>query len=188
MNTLSSEPFMSARPGRRHSAYLLIGIAVAALAGGVADAGSLPALLILPLDMFDTSGEIPARTQEYDDRLASLTSYLTRSLADERIYSVVDQHPISAAIASARATQRLSECNGCERDLARLVRADRVLVGEVDKISTLIGNLNLRIVDVATGRVVVARTLSFRGDTDEAWQRAGDFFVRDLKQIPAQAR
>jgi hypothetical protein len=147
-----------------------------------------PILLVLPFDMTDTSGEALARPVEYEGRLVTLASYLSKALANGHIYTVVDPTPIETAIATARSTQALSECNGCERDLARRAGADRVLVGQVDKVSTLIGNLTLRIAEVKTGRVVFARTVSFRGDTDEAWQRAARSFVRYLKEIPMQER
>jgi hypothetical protein len=58
----------------------------------------------------------------------------------------------------------------------------------VDKVSTLIGSLRLNIEDVATGRSVFSRVLSFRGDTDDAWQHAVRFFVRDLQAAPPQER
>jgi hypothetical protein len=160
----------------------------AILAATPARAAVTPTLLLLPLDMIDTSGEAPQRAVEYEGRLAALTSYLSKLLADGRVYTVVDPMPIDTAIATARSTQPLSECNGCERDLARLVRADRVLVGQVDKVSTLIGSLTLRIADVKTGQVVFARTVSFRGDTEEAWQHAARFLVRYLKEIMVQKR
>jgi hypothetical protein len=145
-----------------------------------------PSLLVLPLDWVDTSGEIPSHANEHADRLAELRQYLSRSLAQAGIYAVVDPTPIAADIAHARAAQPLDACNGCEQDLARLVHADRVLVGEVDKVSTLIGSLRLSIVDVANGQTVFARALSFRGDTDTAWDRAVQFFVRDLAASPPQ--
>ena len=79
---------------------------------------------------------------------------------------------------------RSTGVNGCERDLARLVQADRVLIGAVDKVSTLIGSLRLRIVDVATGQSIFSRVLGFRGDTDEAWQRAARFLSAIWKRLP----
>ena len=99
-------------------------------------------------------------------------------------YAIVDPTPIRAQINKARIV-RLSEC-GRELDLARLVHADRVLIGEVDKVSTLIGSLHIGIVDVATGQHVFSRALSFRGDTDEAWQHAARFFVRELQATAGQ--
>jgi hypothetical protein len=74
----------------------------------------------------------------------------------------------------------LSERNGCDLDLAKLVHAARVLVGRIDKISTLIGNLTLRISNVETGQTAFARTVSFRGDSNEVWQHAVSFLARDV--------
>jgi hypothetical protein len=147
-----------------------------------------PTLLVLPLEMIDTSGEAHPQSDTHADRLAALTRYLSRQLDEDRLYTVVDPAPIAADIGRAQATQPIDRCNGCERDLARLVHADRVLVGEIDKVSTLIGSLRLDIVDVATGRSVFSRDLGFRGDTDDAWQHAARFFVRDLGETPAQQR
>ena len=133
-------------------------------------------------------GETPSRAKEHEDRLEALASYLSRALTDDQVYSIIDPTPIGAAITAARSTQPLAECNGCERDLGRLLRADRVLVGQVDKVSTLIGSLSLRVVDVKSGQIVFGRTISFRGDTDEAWEHAGRFFVRYLEATPVEGR
>jgi hypothetical protein len=151
-------------------------------------ATSAPSLVILPLDWVDTSGETPAHAKEHTDRLSELGQYLSRSLANAGLYAIADPTPIAAEIEHARAAQPLDACNGCERDLAKLVHADRVLVGEVHKVSTLIGAMRLSIIDVATGRIVFARVLSFRGDTDAAWDNAVKFFVRDLSATTPQQR
>ena len=52
----------------------------------------------------------------------------------------------------------------------------------------MIGSLSLRVIDVKSGRIAFDRTISFRGDTDEAWQHAARFFVRYLKEIPLEER
>ena len=158
------------------------------LAMTATEAAAGPTLLVLPLGLTDTSGETPPHTQEHKDRLAALTRYLSQMLAADGLYTVIDPTPIAAAIDKASASQPLDACNGCERDLARQVRAERVLIGRVDKVSTLIGSLRLNIEDVATGRSVFGRVLSFRGDTDDAWQHAVRFFVRDLQAAPPQER
>jgi hypothetical protein len=164
---------------------LLVGVAllISAAPGHAADT---PALLVLPLDMVDTSGETPSRASEHEARLAALTAYLSHELETRGLYVIVDPGPIGAEIAKVRATQSLDNCNGCERDLARLAHADRVLTGEVDKVSTLIGSLRLSIVDVATGQSVFRRALDFRGDTDDAWRHAARFFARDLEASAAR--
>jgi Protein of unknown function (DUF2380) len=151
-------------------------------------AAPAPSLLVLPLDWVDTSGEMPSHKEKHIERLMRLGQYLSRSLAQAGIYTVIDPAPIEADIGHARATQPLDACNGCERDLARLLHADRVLVGEVDKVSTLIGSLRLSIIDVASGVPVFARVLSFRGDDDTAWEHAIQFFVRDLAATSLRER
>ena len=176
-------------PCRRHFNYVrraAIAIALTAvLAHASAQAAAPPMLLVLPLDMVDTSGEIPPRVKEHNDRVTALTQYLAKALAESGSYAIADPTPIAAAIDQARSAQPLGDCNGCERDLARLVHAGRVLIGEIDKVSTLIGSLRLQVIDVATGRRVFERMLSFRGDTGDAWQHAARFFVRDLAADPA---
>jgi Protein of unknown function (DUF2380) len=163
--------------------WTVLAILLFTMAGRAADR---PTLLVLPLEMVDTSGE--PRTKAHEDRLATLTVYLSQQLGSRGLYAIIDASPIGAEIERARAVQPLDRCNGCERDLARLVHADRVLIGEVDKVSTLIGSLRLSIVDVATGQSVFGRELGFRGDTDEAWQHAVRFFVRDLEETAVQQR
>ena len=176
------------RPIKIHSRGVIGMAFIAMLAATSVRAASPPTLLMLPLDMVDASGETPSRAKEHEDRLEALASYLSRALTDDQVYSIIDPTPIIAAITAARSTQPLAECNGCERDLGRLLRADRVLVGQVDKVSTLIGSLSLRVVDVKSGRIVFGRTISFRGDTDEAWQHAARFFVRYLEETRLEER
>jgi len=151
-------------------------------------AANFPTLLVLPLEMVDTSGELATGSKEHEDRLAASTRYLSQQLGSHGLYTIIDPTPIDAEIDKARAIQPLDNCNGCELDLARLVHADRVLIGEFHKVSTLIGSLHLTIVDVATGQSVFRRELGFRGDTDEAWQHAVRFFVRDLEETAAEQR
>jgi hypothetical protein len=172
------------RASRRSVAiWTVLTVLLSATRGRAAD---VPTLLVLPLEMVDTSDEPHSKTHE--DRLATLTGYLSQQLGASGLYAIIDPSPIGTAIEKARASQPLDNCNGCERDLARLVHADRVLIGEVRKVSTLIGSLRLSIVDVATGQSVFGRELGFRGDTDEAWQHAVRFFVRDLAETAPQQR
>ena len=117
-----------------------------------------------------------------------MTRYLSQMLAADGIYTVIDPTPIAPAIEKVRATQPLDACNGCELDLARQVHADRVLVGEVDKVSTLIGSLRLNIENVADGQIVFSRVLSFRGIRTTHGSTPYRFFVRDLQATAPQQR
>jgi hypothetical protein len=83
---------------------------------------------------------------------------------------------------AATGLQRLRAGSG------QAAHADRVLLGEVDKVSTLIGSLYISIVDVAAGQHVFSPALGFRGDTVEAWQHAARCFVRELQATAAKQR
>jgi hypothetical protein len=165
--------------------WIFAAVLVSTMSGWTAN---VPTVLVLPLEMVDTSGEPATGSKEHEDRLAASTRYLSLQLGSHGLYTIIDPTPIDAEIDKARAIQSLDNCNGCELDLARLVHAERVLIGEFHKVSTLIGSLHLTIVAVATGQSVFRRELGFRGDTDEAWRHAVRFFVRDLEETAAQQR
>lgn len=78
-----------------------------------------------------------------------------------------------------------ASCNGAAslddvRREARDAGASLLLVGGVRKMSTLILWMNILVVDVASGERVLVRELSFRGDNDDAWRRAGAFAAKQV--------
>lgn len=96
-------------------------------------------------------------------------------------YRVVDTRAVQPMIDQLRAQQNLHECNGCELDIGRALKADRVLVGWVQKVSNLILNVNIRIEDVSSGAVVLQKSVDIRSDTGESWRRGVDAIVRDMQ-------
>ena len=60
---------------------------------------------------------------------------------------------------------------------ARAAGAKLVLLGGVHKMSTLVQWAKIQIADEEQGQV---RLLTFRGDTDEAWQKAESYVARDV--------
>ena len=56
------------------------------------------------------------------------------------------------------------------------------MLGNFNKVSTLIGSMEIAIKDANTGGIAYARTFDFRGDTDAAWLRAAQFFVEELRR------
>jgi hypothetical protein len=68
---------------------------------------------------------------------------------------------------------------------AREAGADILLVGGIQKMSTLVQWAKVQAIDVTAERVVLDRLYSFRGDSDEAWSRARAFISRQLKELPA---
>jgi hypothetical protein len=49
----------------------------------------------------------------------------------------------------------------------------------VQKVPTLILNINAPILDVASGRIVAGGSVDIRGNTDESWSRGLTHLVRD---------
>jgi hypothetical protein len=60
------------------------------------------------------------------------------------------------------------------------VEATLLLVGRIHKISTLIGKINMNVIDLKGDQVVCERSLSYRGDSDQAWSRAAKFAAKDV--------
>lgn len=147
-----------------------------------------PSLLVLDLELVDSSGEVTDQRADHERRLAAAGEILASELAARDVYAVVDPAPIQAEIDATRARQYLHACNGCEVRLARQVDADRVLTGHVRKVSSLVMALWVDIKDADSGRPVVRKVLDFRGDTDQAWQRAALYMARELEQLPPDAR
>jgi hypothetical protein len=147
-----------------------------------------PSVLVLNLELVDSSGEVTDQRADHERRLAAVREILASELAARDVYAVVDPAPIQAEIDAVRARQYLHACNGCEIRLAREVDADRVLTGHVRKVSSLIMALWVDIKDTSSGRPVVRKVLDFRGDNDRAWQRAALYLARALEQLPPEAR
>jgi hypothetical protein len=55
-------------------------------------------------------------------------------------------------------------------------------------VSSLIIALWIDIRDARSGRPVLRKVLDFRGDTDQAWQRAALYLARELEQLPPGER
>ena len=54
------------------------------------------------------------------------------------------------------------------------------MVGAVQKTSTLVLWATVDVLDAATGKTVLHRWITFRGDTDEAWDRTARFIGKAI--------
>jgi hypothetical protein len=156
-------------------------VAIAALAtalGGLrAQANVAPrqatSLAVLNLDYVDTSGEPTDQTAAHQRRAADFVSALQHDLAANGQYRIV---PMSCGSAPCDPAMNPSEL----QKAARAAGAKLVLLGGVHKMSTLIQWAKIQIADEEQGRIVFDRLVTFRGDTDEAWQKAESFLARDV--------
>jgi hypothetical protein len=144
-------------------------------------------IAVLEFDLLDDQQALAPATVEYG-RLTAIREQLQQALAADGIYRVVDVGPASAMIDGYRSRLQLHACNGCELEIARALHADRVLVGWVQKVSNLILNINVRIEDTASGRVLLVRSVDLRGNTDETWRRGMAYLVRRVGEADPGSR
>ena len=166
-----------------HSAYRSIAtFAAAGLAaslGGLRAQAAAPqeptALAILNLDYVDTSGEPIDQMAAHQRRARDFVSALRRDLAANGQYRIVPMSYRSAPCDSAMDPSELQKAAGA-------AGVKLVLLGGVHKMSSLVQWAKIQIADAEQGRIVFDRLLTFRGDTDEAWQKAESFVARDVLQ------
>lgn len=126
-------------------------------------------LLIAPVKLLDTSHEVRDQRAEHTRRQALLAEVLATQM----------QASLLPADAVARACPR--ETAECLVTLMQDRHAKRGLFIVVQKSSTLILQVFASVVDLQAGKLVIHRELTFRGDNDESWRRAGVFLARQLR-------
>jgi hypothetical protein len=131
-------------------------------------------IAVAEFDYTDTSGEVRDQRAEHQARLEAFASEIRRDLARSGKYRIV----MLACGQDACPAGRSNPAGLTE--VARLSGAALLLHGGIQKISTLIQNAQIQMIDVDAGHVLFERAISFRGDSDEAWQHAERFVVGDL--------
>ncbi|QPF82003.1 DUF2380 domain-containing protein [Bradyrhizobium genosp. L] len=106
----------------------------------------------------DTSGEVIDQTAAHQKRLDAFVRALREDVAAQP-----HDRPVSSGDARIK------------------------VVGGVQKMSTLIQWAKVAVVDTVANRVLFDKLYTFRGDTDEAWDRARGFVSRDILAVLAAA-
>lgn len=113
------------------------------------------------------------RTADGDQRrLVLVNAELMRRMEACPAFRIGDAGPAVAEITLARSRiAYLHRCNGCAAEIGSAAHVQFVLFPWVQKVSNLILNLNAEIREAATDRVVAARSVDIRGNTDRSWVR-----------------
>ncbi|MCB8838016.1 DUF2380 domain-containing protein [Aurantimonas sp. VKM B-3413] len=130
---------------------------------------------VIAFDYVDTSGEARDQTKEHADRLAAFRTRLRDRLVEGPDFRPVELSCLDRSGCSAETTppaELLKE--------ARSAGADFLVFGGIHKMSTLVGWGRVDVLDVAADKLVSDRIISFRGDTDEAFDRAAEFAAKDI--------
>jgi Protein of unknown function (DUF2380) len=165
--------------------------ALAALLGTAArraDAQSAPApaplrsLAVLDFELVDDHNN-PATKAAQERRLAAATLQLRDELTQRRLYRLVDLAPAQELLTRLRNQQEyMYRCDDCAAQVGQLLGVELVMGTWVQKVSELILNLNVQIVDVRKGEPMFAKSVDLRGNDDVSWTRAVRFLVRDMAE------
>ena len=160
---------------------VLIGLVTGAVTPLGANAGMAKRVAVLDIELLKPDYyPSPHKPTGDEQRRLDLVADLLRSRLSQDGYDVVGRDATRAAIRDADPGQRLHECNGCERDIARALDADWVLVGWVQLVSNLIINLNVVALDVDSGNSVGKAFVDLRGNTDRSWRRATRYLLDNI--------
>lgn len=91
-------------------------------------------------------------------------------------YDLVDLAPVGTELDRV---VNPAKCYGCDTRMAQKLGADYALVGEVQKVSDLILTVNLQLRDAITGETVRGGVVDMRGSTDETWERAMRYLLKN---------
>ena len=145
------------------------GLALPALAAGVTVA-------VANFDYEDSSGEVANEAAFHSQHIAALTTDIQHALAGTGRFTAVPLHCGQAS------------CSAGSLDQDAMVKAGQaqgaryIVFGGVHKMSTLIQWGRVDVMDAATGKSVLSRTITFRGDSADAWQHAADYIGQMLAQ------
>jgi hypothetical protein len=126
----------------------------------------------------DTSGEPVDQTAAHQKRLHAFMAALRRDVEADGHYRLIPPSTDDRATSAER------------MQAAAQAGANVLITGAVQKMSTLVQFASAAVIEVGTKRILFQRRYSFRGDNDEAWDRAETFLSRDIRaalaaQLPA---
>ncbi len=136
------------------------------------------AIAVIDFDYVDTSGEARDQRKEHEARLDAFMRALKGHLTDGGKFRLVAPacRPDPCSVAGSTADGLLAA--------ARDAGADILLIGGVHKMSTLVKWAKVEALDAKTGKVVLDKLFTFRGDTDDAWRRAEAFISNEITALP----
>jgi Protein of unknown function (DUF2380) len=167
---------------RTKAALTAIGIAAALSCQPNPGRSAAPlTIAVADFDYSDTSGEVRDQSAEHRARMVQFTELVRENLGTRGDYRVlpldcprspctpVNMHPDDFLAAARRLGARF------------------LVYGGIRKMSTLVQWGDVELLDLEAGKLLLRRTLSFRGDNDDAYRRAASFVgdtVRDAMPKP----
>ena len=128
----------------------------------------------------DTAGEPTDQAAVHQKRLQAFMTALRGDVtADSRFHLIASSCAPNCTSEGPALADRL---HAAAQDGAKIL-----IVGNIQKMSTLVQWARAAAIDTASNRIVFEKLFTFRGDNDEAWQRAEAFVSEDLRASLAGA-
>ena len=134
------------------------------------------AVAVADFDYFDTSGEVADQSAEHQARVASFANLLREHLAALGDYRVVSIECQNRPCTASSLSQELFVA------AARKAGARLVIYGGIRKMSTLVQWSEVQLLDLEAEKLLMQRTVTFRGDNDAAYRHAANFVGEQLKE------
>lgn len=155
--------------------FLITASFAVCVAAGAAHAAGKVAVFEFELRHGDLVPGAPDKHEAEEKRLVMVTDRLRDQLAKSG-FDVIDTTPVAEQVAAAN----LEACGNCADGFARELGAGYAFTGTVYKVSELVLSMSVVVRDAAASQPVTSATVDFRGNTDEAWQRAIDYLYRNV--------
>jgi hypothetical protein len=168
-------------PGRRAVGLRMFWLAALAgsallVTGRQAPAAAESVALLGVQFLNDNEGLEPTNDAERA-RLAAIEGLFKQKLeASGRYTFLILPETTAAQVAEGPA---FGSCGGCEFKYGAEAHADIAAWLVVQKVSNLILNINVYMVEVATRKAVFARSVDIRGNTDESWTRGLTYLIKN---------
>lgn len=150
--------------------FALVGLILSpgpARADSDASAGRGIGLAIVDFVYVDTSGEPTDQVAAHQKRLQAFMTALRQDFGANGQFHLV---PLPSGLAPPDLLRAASD-----------IGAKILVIGGIHKQSTLIEWAQVQVIDIDANHVILDRLFTFRGDSDEAWDRAEGFVSREIR-------
>lgn len=176
MHTATRWEALSLRSAASAVLTMLCAVAVLSSQPGGSPAAAPIAVAVADFDYFDSSGEVADQSAEHRARVASFAKLLRDNLAAQGDYRVV----------AIECPDRPCTATSMSQDVfiaaARKAGARLVIYGGIRKMSTLVQWGEIQLLDIEAEKLLMQRTVTFRGDNDAAYRHAASFVSDQLKE------
>ncbi|WP_061848254.1 DUF2380 domain-containing protein [Bradyrhizobium sp. DOA1] len=163
------------------AAGLLLGSSSLISGASAENAGHAMAVSIDDFKYRDTSNELTDQTAVHEKRLRAFMTALRDDVTADRRFQLV---PSSCGTSCPTDEPALRD----RLRAASLAGAQILIIGGFHKMSTLVQFAQTVAIDTASQRIVFRKYFQFRGDNDEAWQRAERFVSGELRDRLLESR